>query len=85
MHPRPIAPGSITYSYGANGQFFTVNFGVLSSGTYTYANALITIPSVNGSQTHLFTVTQLTAHQLVTVETSTDNNYQYDDTITYTR
>ncbi len=54
--PRPIAAGSITYAYGADGRFSTVNFGVVSAGRYTYANGLITIPP-GSALGHLFAVT----------------------------
>lgn len=85
---RPIAPGTITYTYGSDGQYSTVNFGVGFEGAYTYANGVITIPPTTLpilTQGHVFTVTHLSAQQLITVETREDADFRYEDTITYAR
>ncbi len=84
---RPIPIGSFTYAFNADGTFLIIGFGQPSSGTYSYAGTTLSLVSslVNGPVPRMLTVTELTAHKLVTVEKGEDADNLYTDTVTATR
>jgi hypothetical protein len=84
-HPRSIQPGTNKFSYGTDGKVTIVSFGVQSVAAYTFTSPTITIPQSAGSQGYVFTVLELSAHKLVTMETREDTDNRYDDTVTYSR
>ena len=85
---RPISAGSFTYSYKSDGTFIITGFGQLfSSGTYLYSGTTLTLSSsvLNGPPPRVLTVTELSAHKLVTVENGADASNRYTDTVISTR
>lgn len=86
--PRLIPVGfNIFYTYRPDGTFLILEFNQPDTGTFTLVGPTLTLTSdvVGGRAPRVRTVAELSAHKLVTVESSEDSNNRYTDTVIATR
>lgn len=78
---------NIFYTYRSDGTFLILEFNQPDTGTFTLVGPTLTLTSdvVGGRAPRVRTVAELSAHKLVTVESSEDSNNRYTDTVIATR
>ncbi|MFC6226107.1 lipocalin family protein [Hymenobacter artigasi] len=87
---KPLPSGLTSITFRADGTYTLVDPSrtYSDSGTYTYANNILTLPyySTSGVQSaKILAVPELTATRLVTVLSTEDASYKYTTTDLYTR
>ena len=85
--PRPLAAGSYVYTYRADGTYLIKAPGGDFPGTYTYSGTTLILTStiLHGPPPRTLSVTELSAHRLVTVEDTETGGNRYSDTVISTR
>lgn len=87
-NPRSFSAGSFQFTYHPDGTFYFLEFGTQpDTGTFTLVGPTLTLTTniVGGRAPRVRTVTELTAHKLVTVTLGEDSDNRYTDTAISTR